>query len=277
MENEIELKIMLHAEKIPDIQAWIATLSCLAHGRDQLANCYYDTYDLFFARQKMGLRVRSRNHHHELTLKTAGNIVGGLHIRPEYNLALPNARPDFAALAQQYQLPFSPTGELLPTFSTDFERQHWLMAYQGSQIEIALDQGWIQNGTAKDAICELEFELKQGDIADLLALLAAMPKQDGMWLSSLSKAQRGYLVGNPADIAKTIEKLTACSEAPGTLADHYQREQQIVDFIRLTGDARLIACYQRLNPSVSVESIHYFYSADYLTQSLAALRAIALP
>lgn len=130
MENEIELKIMLRTENIPPILDWIANLAWLKQSEDQLANCYYDTADRFFSHNKMGLRVRSQNHRHELTLKTAGNIVGGLHIRPEYNLALPNNQPDFAALVQHFHLPFSHIGELHPIFSTDFKRQSWLIAYQ---------------------------------------------------------------------------------------------------------------------------------------------------
>ncbi|MBF0784254.1 CYTH domain-containing protein [Muribacter muris] len=276
MENEIELKLMLNADNIPVMLNWLARLPSLAQGQDLLANCYYDTADQFFAHHKMGLRVRTKNQRHELTLKTAGNIVGGLHIRPEYNLALPNNQPDFAALVAHYQLQFGDIGELHPIFSTDFERQYWLVAYQGSQIEIALDQGWIKNAFGKAPICELEFELKQGKIADLFDLLDTLPNASGIWLSSLSKAQRGYLVGNAAEIAKNTAKLTACHREIRSPIEQYQQEQQLVDFIRLTQDPALIALYHQQNPDQPIDSVDYLYSNAYLARNLAIMRSLAL-
>lgn len=275
MENEIELKIMLLPENIPVLKQWINAQPILEQGKELLGNTYYDSPDLFFANNKMGLRVRHQNQQYELTLKMKGEIVGGLHIRPEYNLALPDAKPDFKRLVSHFNLPF-PQADLLdsqlqPTFSTDFVREKWLITTPTAQIEIALDQGKVKNPFGEEAICEVEFELKQGTLADLIAFLDTLPKQDGMWFSSLSKAQRGYLVGQPDQIAKEIDKLTACDIAQLSEKARYQLEQQLVDFWRLTQSPKLAAKLATLYPQQAME---YFTGREYLARNLEKIIAL---
>ncbi|MDG6339096.1 inorganic triphosphatase [Glaesserella parasuis] len=272
MENEIELKIMLLPENIPVLKQWINAQPILEQGKELLGNTYYDSPALFFANNKMGLRVRHQNQQYELTLKMKGEIVGGLHIRPEYNLALPDAKPDFKRLVFHFNLPF-PQADLLdsqlqPTFSTDFVREKWLITTPTAQIEIALDQGKVKNPFAEEAICEVEFELKQGMLADLIAFLDTLPKQDRMWFSSLSKAQRGYLVGQPEQIAKEIDKLTACDIAQLSEKARYQLEQQLVDFWRLTQSPKLAEKLATLYPQQAME---YFTGREYFKRNLEKL------
>lgn len=272
MENEIELKIMLLPENIPVLKQWINAQPILEQGKELLGNTYYDSPALFFANNKMGLRVRHQNQQYELTLKMKGEIVGGLHIRPEYNLALPDAKPDFKRLVFHFNLPF-PQADLLdsqlqPTFSTDFVREKWLIITPTAQIEIALDQGKVKNPFGEEAICEVEFELKQGMLADLIAFLDTLPKQDGMWFSSLSKAQRGYLVGQPEQIAKEIDKLTACDIAQLSEKARYQLEQQLVDFWRLTQSPKLAEKLATLYPQQAME---YFTGREYFKRNLEKL------
>lgn len=272
MENEIELKIMLLPENIPVLKQWINAQPILEQGKELLGNTYYDSPALFFANNKMGLRVRHQNQQYELTLKMKGEIVGGLHIRPEYNLALPDAKPDFKRLVFHFNLPF-PQADLLdsqlqPTFSTDFVREKWLITTPTAQIEIALDQGKVKNPFGEEAICEVEFELKQGMLADLIAFLDTLPKQDGMWFSSLSKAQRGYLVGQPEQIAKEIDKLTACDIAQLSEKARYQLEQQLVDFWRLTQSPKLAEKLATLYPQQAME---YFTGREYFKRNLEKL------
>lgn len=272
MENEIELKIMLLPENIPVLKQWINAQPILEQGKELLGNTYYDSPALFFANNKMGLRVRHQNQQYELTLKMKGEIVGGLHIRPEYNLALPDAQPDFKRLVSHFNLPF-PQADLLdsqlqPTFSTDFMREKWLITTPTAQIEIALDQGKVKNPFGEEAICEVEFELKQGMLADLIAFLDTLPKQDGMWFSSLSKAQRGYLVGQPEQIAKEIDKLTACDIAQLSEKARYQLEQQLVDFWRLMQSPKLAEKLATLYPQQAME---YFTGWEYFKRNLEKL------
>ena len=208
MENEIELKIMLEAQNIVPITQWLAMQKVLDESEMALGNTYFDTPEQYFALNQMGFRVRSKNQHYEMTLKTKGEIVGGLHIRPEYNLPLNSAEPDFKRLISHFNLQIEQaeqiSANLQPTFSTDFLRHQWLIEINQSQIEVVLDQGEVKNPFGSEKICELEFELKTGALADIFQLIEQMPKLDGMWLSSLSKAQRGYIVGRPERFKQEI-------------------------------------------------------------------------
>lgn len=273
MENEIELKIMLYPQNIPMITTWLNQLNVLEKGQDILGNTYYDSPDLFFAKNKMGLRVRNKNHQYELTLKTEGHIMGGLHIRPEYNLPLQNAEPDLGKLITQFQLNLPLITPLQATFTTNFTREKWLILFQNSHIEVALDQGKIQNNHGEETICELEIELKQGHLTSLFTLLSAMPKKEGMWLSSLSKAQRGYLIGKSEEIAKKIKNLTACQTQHQSEKAQYQQEQQIIDIFRLIPHHHALKQYIHHIISCPEENIlSYIYSEEYFTKNLIKLQ-----
>lgn len=279
MENEIELKIMLRETNVLGVKQWLNSLNALSHSIDVLGNTYFDTPEQFFAHEKMGLRVRSHNQRYELTLKMKGDIIGGLHIRPEYNLALTDHIPDFTRLVSHYHLPIENaeqiSRQLQATFSTDFQREKWLIHFNDSEIEIALDQGFIQNPFGKEKICELEFELKQGKLADILTLLDAMPKEDGMWLSSLSKAQRGYLVGRADKIAKEIEKLAACRFEQFVETEKYQFSQQVADFLRISPNNELLAnLFYQLEEPCSTDLNSYLTSKNYLERNLAKIKKL---
>ncbi|OOR98719.1 adenylate cyclase [Haemophilus paracuniculus] len=278
MENEIELKLMLKEQAIPALLAWINQQNILTQSSETLGNCYYDTPTQFFAAQQMGFRVRQKNSEYEQTLKTKGEIVGGLHIRPEYNLPLSNEKPDFKGLVSHYSLNFEPKAveqiqqNLIATFSTDFHRTKWLIKYQQSQIEIALDQGLIKNQYGEENICEMEFELKSGELKAILNLLTTLPNQDGVWFSSLSKAQRGYLVGRADKYQQEMER---------NLAQHqgFQLEQELADYIR-TVDAKgeILENFYIFEPSLKnkdhTDLIDYLISNHYFQKTLKQIIAL---
>lgn len=282
MENknqaEIELKIMLEPHNISLIENWLNSVKAfelLEQKSQTLGNSYYDTPEQFFASQQMGLRIRSQNHQFEITLKTKGEIVGGLHIRPEYNLSLPTNQPDFLALVEKFNLPFENAEQIVNNlqtiFSTDFTRQIWLFKVGTSEIEVALDQGLIKNIYGEEAICELEFEIKKGELADLFVLVEQMPKTDGMWLSGLSKAQRGYLLGQAAKFEQEIAKVMQRENS-------YQLEQKLADFIRVSNEnkavlARFNQCTnQQLDTWENAKA--FVKSRDYLIANLATWKEL---
>lgn len=203
MHKEIELKLTSPPAFADFLSKELANFRILEQDSQFLSNCYYDTEDGFFAQQHMGLRVRGVNQAFCLTLKTKGQAHGGLHIRPEYEISLPNAEPDLTQLAQYLSQAEPPNPELAQIhwqslqlqslFRTDFCRQRWLVDLAGCEIEVALDTGEIVAETGgKEAICEVEFELKQGNIEDLLRFVSQLTFTDGVRLSSASKAARGY-------------------------------------------------------------------------------------
>ena len=268
---EIELKIRLALENVAKMQAWLNSLPNAAHHQVVLGNTYYDTPDRFFAHEQMGLRVRTENTRYEMTLKTAGKVVDGVHIRPEYNLPLNEPKPDFAQLNAHFQLGFENAtqinAELLPTFSTDFIRHIWLVNYQQSQIEIALDQGNIRNPLGECEICELEFELKTGQLKDILALIAQMPVMQGIWFSDLSKAQRGYYLGQAVKFSEEIAKSLKADSL-------LKQEALLADYIREypENSTYLAALNQQLKTEFDWAQMQaYLKSPTYFAQNLARL------
>ena len=274
MENEIELKIMLEAQNIVPITQWLAMQRVLDESETALGNTYFDTPEQYFALNQMGFRVRSKNQHYEMTLKTKGEIVGGLHIRPEYNLPLNSAEPDFKRLMSHFNLQIEQaeqiSANLQPTFSTDFLRHQWLIEINQSQIEVVLDQGEVKNPFGSEKICELEFELKTGALADIFQLIEQMPKLDGMWLSSLSKAQRGYIVGRPERFKQEI--LQAVKKEK-----NYTLEQQLADYLRLYPDEEIYQIFVRefygVNQYKIEELQKYLKSKIYLCKNIEILNS----
>ena len=268
---EIELKIRLASENVAKMQAWLNSLPNAAHHQVILGTTSYATPARFFAHEQMGLRVRTENTRYEMTLKTAGKVVDGVHIRPEYNLPLNEPRPDFAQLNAHFQLGFENAtqinAELLPTFSTDFTRHIWLVRYQQSQIEIALDQGNIRNPLGECEICELEFELKTGQLKDILALIAQMPVMQGIWFSDLSKAQRGYYLGQAVKFSEEIAKSLKADSL-------VKQEALLADYIREypENSTYLAALNQQLKTEFDWAQMQaYLKSPTYFAQNLARL------
>ena len=272
MENEIELKIMLDEQNIAPVSEWLVKQHILDERETTLGNTYFDTPEQYFAQNQMGFRVRVKNHRYEMTLKTKGEIVGGLHIRPEYNLPLENEKPDFKRLISHFNLQIEQaeqvSANLQPTFSTDFLRHQWLIEINKSQIEVVLDQGEVKNPFGSEKICELEFELKTGALADIFQLIEQMPKLNGMWLSSLSKAQRGYIVGRPERFKQEI--LQAVKKEK-----NYTLEQQLADYLRLYPDEEIYQIFVRefygVNQYKMEELQKYLKSKIYLCKNIEIL------
>lgn len=277
MQNEIEIKLMLTPEKVTFIQEWIKQYPCITHQQQMLGNIYFDTPERYFAKNQMGLRIRKQQDTRELTLKMKGEIVGGLHIRPEYHLLIDGEQPDFARLVTHHQLSINHSDEissnLIEMFRTDFDRETWLIQFEKSQIEIALDRGWIKNPYGEEAICEVEIELIEGCIADLLELIQQLPAEDNIWFSSLSKAHRGYFVGQSDRIQQEIDRLLDCDWQTFSLEKRYQYQQNLADFIRLRPqDERLFQKFIALAPQFAKYSEKDLYSATYRQYNLQKLR-----
>lgn len=196
MTSEIELKLAVASQIKTQLPHILSHFLIIETDEIFLNNDYYDTPDYWLASQKMGLRMRQQNGEFTLTLKTNGTVVGGLHSRPEYNLTLSNGQMDFEALITKYNLPFDSQAryDFRKIFSTDFQRQTWLIDYQNAHIELAFDQGEVKTGGKNQPICELEFELKQGELPQLTAFVSEFLNycDTPLHFDSTSKAKRGY-------------------------------------------------------------------------------------
>ncbi|MGL9734082.1 MAG: hypothetical protein ACR5LD_06815 [Symbiopectobacterium sp.] len=82
-----------------------------------------------------------------MMLKTAGTVIGGLHQNPECNVPLANANLDIRLLPADVwpqKCDFEALAQALhPLFSTHFQREQCVIAYNQSLIDIAFDQGQL--------------------------------------------------------------------------------------------------------------------------------------
>jgi len=197
MSEEIELKFLVEdSDVINKIQQLIEQLDLsYTHNVKQLKNQYFDT------KLDFGLRTRqyqsAEHQSSEQTIKTAGQVVGGLHKRPEYNVDIEGNYPELSlfpadiwpqttnvALFQQ---------QLICLFSTDFERHTWcLTTANNSQIELVFDSGQITSGDQFVEINEIELELSSGQQSDLFDLARNLVRHIAVRPGIESKAARGY-------------------------------------------------------------------------------------
>ncbi|CAK9883892.1 MAG: Inorganic triphosphatase [Candidatus Erwinia impunctatus] len=200
MTTEIEIKFIAKPSTVAGLSHQLNTWLLSQTPGVRLTNIYFETEDHQLRRWDMGLRIRGEGEHYEMTLKTAGETVGGLHQRPEFNVPLTRPELDLAQFpagvwpadtrVEQLQQ------QLHPLFTTHFVREKWLVKYGNSEIEVACDQGEISAGERRELLHEIELELKTGDRDDLLALAAALATAGGVRLGSFSKAARGYALSN---------------------------------------------------------------------------------
>jgi triphosphatase len=195
---ETELKLSLNEADLPRLLAH--PLLAQTGDTQRLLNTYFDTPELALQQRRMAVRERLAGEQWLLTVKTAGQSHNGLSRRPEWEgPTTPGALQfdtlvDDAALAQNL-MTLRPN--LRALFCTDFERQRWVIAHAGAQIEVALDQGHIHvPGTElNELLLELELELLSGPEEALLALADVLRQtpQGPVTLvpSDSSKAQRG--------------------------------------------------------------------------------------
>ncbi|TBM09310.1 inorganic triphosphatase [Hafnia alvei] len=203
MNVEIELKFIATSEVAEQLSQRLAPWPNVHTAAQKLTNIYYETADNTLRSYDMGLRIRGYGDRYEMTLKTAGKNVGGLHQRPEFNVDLKAAELDIHLLPAEVW----PEGcdlqalqaALSPVFSTHFNREKWVVTYRSSEIEVALDQGEVKAGELSEPLYEIELELKSGSREDLLSFAQELTAEGGLRLGSLSKAARGYHLakGNP--------------------------------------------------------------------------------
>jgi inorganic triphosphatase YgiF len=198
MAVELELKLALARQDAATISHH-PLFDAVRPLRRRMLNTYFDTPDLRLARAHMALRLRRSGGKWLQTLKAGGGAAAGLHQRDEWEFPLPRgARAElrlamFAGSALDALDTQELATQLQPVFSTDFMRTTWTIEpAPGTRIEIALDQGRISCGRRKQAISEIELELKAGKATALYALAEKLQQTVKLRPDSISKAERGY-------------------------------------------------------------------------------------
>ncbi|SDE24750.1 CYTH and CHAD domain-containing protein [Sporomusa acidovorans] len=169
-----------------------------------LETTYYDTADQRLLKSRLSYRLRSADGKWTATVKADGTSDGGLHQRTEYNLSVDNPLPSlepFMTTAIGPRLAAAVQNmPLEPIFRTRFNRHIMnLTAPDGSEIELALDDGDISAGNKQQQLLELELELKAGKPRALIWLGAALAKDFPLLPEQNSKLYRATVLAGLAD------------------------------------------------------------------------------
>jgi inorganic triphosphatase YgiF len=162
-----------------------------------LTSAYYDSPDLSLRDAGLTLRVRKAGGKLVQTVKRGRPT--DLFNRDEWESPVKRLTPDLTALAA------TPAGKLAEdlgdalacAFTTAVRRTTRLWVKDETVVEIAVDRGAVSAGDDKDAICELELELKTGDPHVLYDLARALFAIAPVRLSLTSKSERGYRLIRP--------------------------------------------------------------------------------
>ncbi|MGN5139105.1 CYTH domain-containing protein [Aeromonas sp. 164P] len=235
MQTEIEIKFFVASDIQPELSNLLNSLEIKESSQQQLGNVYFDTPTLALRQLEMGLRIRRCDAFAEQTIKCRGQVVGGLHARPEYNAPVSGDLPTLSAFPDAIWPTLTERDhiqqQLVAQFRTDFLRRHWLIAFEGAEIELAWDQGEIVGSQGRTTINELELELKSGDTKALFALAQRLARLGGVRLGAQSKAQRGYRLaglGKPLALQSlaTSEAMDVATAIAAGLS-HWQHHEQL--------------------------------------------------
>ena len=216
---EIELKLLLPPAALEALGAdpLLTGVNARRKARKRLDNIYFDTPDHALARARIGLRLRKDGRRWLQTVKSGGSAQTGLHQRQEIEFAVSGKALEWLPLVgTEFEAVLGPVWQqLAPQFRTLFSRDiRLLTGPSGAQIEVAIDQGEIiagksgNNRKSREAICELELELKSGAVDDLFDIALQLADRHPLVLDNRSKAERGDALarGLPrASAAKAVD------------------------------------------------------------------------
>jgi triphosphatase len=193
--REIELKFHLP----PGSRAALEASPALATSKGKQhreVTTYFDTPDSLLDRTGLTLRVRRIGNTHIQTVKTQSNGRGVATTRGEWEWSIGQEVPDVGWLAKTRALAKAARaikGRLEPVFVTDIRRTTRLLHLDDSTVvEVAIDEGSIKAGRAREPVSDLELELKGGCIGPVYRLAAELQALAPLWISPESKAARGW-------------------------------------------------------------------------------------
>ena len=94
--------------------------------------------------------------------------------------------------------------KLLIVYETDVKRLTRVIQFNGTTLEMALDQGKVTNGIKSLALCELEIELKKGKAEDAVLFAQECCKNYGLWLSCITKSMKGQRLSQVASANQVL-------------------------------------------------------------------------
>jgi triphosphatase len=222
--TEIEIKLEIPPEALAAVRRAVCTARVQ---RTALQALYFDALDRRLSKDRMALRLRKEGTQWVQTLKAAGSH--GM-LRLEHNVLVTGEGPDAPEVDPQRHAGTAVGERLLALlqgaalqvqYRTEVLRSHRVVKRAGVAIELALDQGFIEAGSQRWPVCELELELLQGQPEALVEEARRWVTRHGLWLDVRSKAERGERLARgrlqaPATKARALA-LSPEASAPAAL------------------------------------------------------------
>jgi inorganic triphosphatase YgiF len=161
---------------------------------------YFDTPGGALRRRRMAVRVRRDGRRWLQTVKGERSAA----VRNEWETPVASRRLDFsrfpiAAMRRATGVDLKRLEPALQAvFETRFTRRARLFSRGEAKIEVALDRGYVRAGRRREAIREVELELKSGSMRALRREASKLMERFGLQPSEESKAARGYRLARGA-------------------------------------------------------------------------------
>ncbi len=213
---EIELKLELDPADAARIGR-VAPLKGSGFTEARLVSTYFDTADGDLRAAGYTLRVRRQGERRIQTVKAEGPGGAGLFVRPEWEREIAGEAPvvDAASGALEQLVQGKP---LAPRFVSDVRRRAARLAFEGAEIEVAIDTGEVHTDDAAAPIREIELELLSGPAAALFALARRIDRTVPLRLGVRSKSERGHALVDGAAASFKAEPILLDADADPRLA-----------------------------------------------------------
>ena len=205
MGREIELKLEVPRAaigKAPTL-AWLRAMAAGPVKRERLISVYFDTRKLKLRERGVALRVRHIGKKRLQTIKAVQKGGRGALGRDEWEEEIAGSAPDLTRAKGTALAPLVTRKlrrKLRPVFETVVERVMLPVHSGGSDVEVAVDRGYIKAGREREPISEVELELKSGERADLMQIAEHIARSLPVTYGARPKQDRGYaLIAGEAD------------------------------------------------------------------------------
>ena len=172
MANEIELKYALPYD-FSESEIF-SSVSGLIYGdikTIEMHSIYFDTKDNLLAASRTSLRLRRENDLSVVTVKTPKDSSGALANRGEWQVeadSISSALPELSKTDSPEIIFSFSENELVVVAEFSFTRKMAYVKAADFEAELCVDIGYLSpDGKLKAPLCELEIELKSGDVSAL--------------------------------------------------------------------------------------------------------------
>ncbi len=191
--QEVELKLAIPPASVAALKRVPLLQSCTPTKPTTEVSVYFDTEKHQLAKNGLLLRVRRTGDHYVQTIKAAKHS-NGLE-RDEWEVQIASEEPDLslaAGTALEPLLSRKLRQQLKPLFETKVKRTVYPLSNDATAVAMTVDRGVIETGSASLPLCEIELELRHGDVSQLFHVARELSRTVPTQIVLKSKSQRGY-------------------------------------------------------------------------------------